>query len=39
MIKKGQQLNMQIRRASAEGFVSIIDYDGLKAGGVFKKTN
>jgi hypothetical protein len=39
MIKKGQQLNMQIRRASAEGFVSIIDYGGLKAGGVFKKTN
>lgn len=39
MIKKGQQLNMQIRRASAEGFVSIIDYGGLKAGGVFKKMN
>jgi hypothetical protein len=37
MIKKGQKLNMQVRRASQDGFVSVIDYGGLKAGGLFKR--
>lgn len=37
MVKKGQQFSMQIRRASADGFISVIDYGGLKAGGVFVK--
>lgn len=37
MLKKGQKLDMQVRRASQDGFVSVIDYGGLKAGGLFVK--
>ncbi len=37
MLEKGQKLNMQVRRASKDGFVSVIDYGELKAGGLFKK--